>query len=270
MDLMATGTSVQGMPGVGRDAYRALSFYSRYHTAGTAGVGILGQDVSHIPGSANTCFGFCFPPPQMVAVALQHMRSCKARAVVVVPDDRQSWFPLLPAATVRSVPVAAKSDTGKFFRIYHQKRKVSFVFRQWDILAVKMDFRQEGKHDDEPDFTGTKGGTPLHGIDLRQTGIVQPVPLVSVPPPHLHLGQAIGHLLRLIYTILPVVHSLLSSLCAGQLTTTSAPTLVCIVVARGRVLCPKYHRENDDIFHFCQWCATPSTVSIGVLAHPLD
>ena len=71
--------------------------------------------------------------------------------------------------------------------------------------------------------------------------------------------QAIGHLLRLICTILPVVQSLLSSLCAGQLTPTSAPTLVRVAVARGRVLCPECHGENDDMFHFCQWCATPST-----------
>ena len=70
MDLMATGTSVQWIPGVGRDTDRALPFYSRYYTAGTAGVDVLGQDVSHMPGSANACFGFCFPPPQMVAVVL--------------------------------------------------------------------------------------------------------------------------------------------------------------------------------------------------------
>ena len=61
MDLMATVTSVQWMPGVGRDADRALPFYSRYNTAGTAGVGVLGQDVSHTPSSANACFGSCFP-----------------------------------------------------------------------------------------------------------------------------------------------------------------------------------------------------------------
>ena len=59
--------------------------------------------------------------------------------------------------------------------------------------------------------------------------------------------------------ILPVVQSLLSSLCAGKLTPTSAPTLVRVAVARGRVLCPECYGENDDMFHFCQWCATPST-----------
>ena len=114
MDLMATGTSVQWIPGRGQGADRALLFYSRYHTDGTAGVDVLVQD-------------------------------------------------------------------------------------------------------------------------------------------------AIGHLLRLISTILPVVQSLLSSLCAGKFTPTSAPTPVRVAVARGRVLCPECHGENDDMFHFCQWCVTPST-----------
>ena len=73
------------------------------------------------------------------------------------------------------------------------------------------------------------------------------------------LGQdAIRHLLRLICTILSVAQFSLSSLCAGQLTPASTPTLVRVVVARGRVLCPECHGENNDIFHFCQWCATPS------------
>ena len=143
MDLMTTGTSVQWIPGGGQDRNRALPFYSRYHTDSTAGVDVLGQDVNHMPGSANACFGFCFPPPQMIAVVLQHMQDCKARAVVVVPDDRQSWFPLLAAATVRSVPVAAKGGAGTFFRMHHQKGRESFVFRQWGMRAVEVDFRQE-------------------------------------------------------------------------------------------------------------------------------
>ena len=143
MDLMATGTSVRRIPGGGQDADRALPLYSRYHTDGTAGVDVLGQDVSHMSGSANACFGFCFPPPQTIAVVLQHMQGCKARAVVVVPDDRQAWFPLLAAATVRSVPVAAKGGAGTLFRMHHQKGGVSFVFRQWGMRAVEVDFRQE-------------------------------------------------------------------------------------------------------------------------------
>ena len=43
------------------------------------------------------------------------MQGGKAGAVVVVPDGKQSWFPLLAAATVRSVPVAAKEVQVRFY-----------------------------------------------------------------------------------------------------------------------------------------------------------
>ena len=79
----------------------------------------------------------------MVAVVLQHVQGCKARAVVVVPDDRQSWSPQLAVATVESVPVATKGGAGTFFRMHHQKGRVSFVFRQWAMRAVEVNFRQE-------------------------------------------------------------------------------------------------------------------------------
>ena len=169
---------------------------------------------------------------------------------------------MVPTAGCDHRPVGSGSREGGcryIFRMHHQKRRVSFVFRQWSMRVVEVDFRQEWTHDDEPGLTGTQGGTPVHGSDLRHTGIAHPTSLVSLPPPHVHLHQAIGHLLCLIGTILPVVQSLLSSLCAGKLMPTSAPTLVRVAVARGRVLCPECHGENVDMFHFCQWCATPST-----------
>ena len=143
MDLMAIGMSVQWIPGGGHNADRALPFYLRCHTDGTAGVDVLGQDVSHMPGSANACFGFCFPPPKMTAVVLYHMQGCITRAVVVVPDDRQPWFPLLTAATVRSVPVVAKGGVGTCFRMHYQRGRMSFVFRQRGMRAVEVGFRQE-------------------------------------------------------------------------------------------------------------------------------
>ena len=63
----------------------------------------------------------------MVAVLLQHMQGCKARAVVVVSDDKQSWFPLLAAATVRSVPVAGKGGQVHFFVCTTRKGKCHSV-----------------------------------------------------------------------------------------------------------------------------------------------
>ena len=77
-----------------------------------------------------------------------------------------------------------------------------------------------------------------------------PNPARSPTSPVRALMPGHGHLLRLICTILPVVQSLLSSLCAGQSTPTSAPTLVHVAVAHGRVFCPECHGENDGMFHF--------------------
>ena len=52
---------------------------------------------------------------------------------------------------------------------------------------------------------------------------------------------------------------LISQSVCWQIKPTFAPTLVRVAVARGRVLCPECHGENDDMFHFCQLCATPNT-----------
>ena len=41
-------------------------------------------------------------------------------------------------------------------------------------------------------------------------------------------------------------------------TNTPLRTLTQVSDIRGRVLCSNYHGENDDAFHFCQWCAAPS------------
>ena len=51
------------------------------------------------------------------------------------------------------------------------------------------------------------------------------------------------------------------SLLVGGIPVTNNPprTLIRVSDTRGRVLCSICHGENDDAFHFCQWCAAPST-----------
>ena len=51
------------------------------------------------------------------------------------------------------------------------------------------------------------------------------------------------------------------SLLVGGIPVTNNPprTLIRGSDTRGRVFCSKCHGENDDAFHFCQWCAAPST-----------
>ena len=76
----------------------------------------------------------------MVGVILQHMAECKARAVLIVPDQKHVWFPLLDEATVRSVEVYTVGDDTAFFRVHHQREKVPFTFERWAMRAVEVNF----------------------------------------------------------------------------------------------------------------------------------
>ena len=101
MDLMATDTPAQRAPAGGGLLYRKLPFYSRFHTNGTVGVEVFGHNVNRMPGSLRTCFGYCFLQPSLVGVVLVHMSKCKARAMIVVPNTRASWFSMIEGAEVR-------------------------------------------------------------------------------------------------------------------------------------------------------------------------
>ena len=53
---------------------------------------------------------------------------------------------------------------------------------------------------------------------------------------------------------------MLSPLASGMPSTNTRPrTLTQVSDIRGRVLGSNCHGENDDAFHFCQWCAAPSS-----------
>ena len=84
----------------------------------------------------------------------------------------------------------------------------------------------------------------------------------TAQPLYLPHTQALRNLLGLIRSILPILGIMLSLLTRGT-TASSAPprTLIRVSDTRGRVLCSKCHGENDDTFHFCQWCTAPSTYS---------
>lgn len=56
----------------------------------------------------------------MVGVVLQHLEECQARAVVIVPDQKQSWFPRLEGASVKSRTISVPKGDSPFFRVHHQ------------------------------------------------------------------------------------------------------------------------------------------------------
>ena len=109
MDLMATDTSAQYAPIEGGWERQQLPFYSRFHTNNTAGVDVFSHNVSHMPGSLQKCFGYCFSQPSLVGVVLAHIGKCEARAVIVGPNIRASWFPMIEGAGVRSVHPRARA-----------------------------------------------------------------------------------------------------------------------------------------------------------------
>lgn len=144
MDLMATPASVHKRWIAGQCTSEDLPFYSRYHTQGCAGVDVLTHNVRFMPGSdREECFGFCFPPSSMVGVFLQHLEECQARALLVVPDQKQYWFPRMASATTKSRTLSTSKGASPFFRVHHQRGSERFQFKRSDMLAVIVDFTRK-------------------------------------------------------------------------------------------------------------------------------
>ena len=106
LDLMASTESARRIP----RSTGILPLFSQYDCPGSCGVDALAQDVSKVPVTGEQAFGYCFPPPVMAGHIAQRLTECEAHAVIIVPDTRAYWFPLVQQATIRSfevVPVAA-------------------------------------------------------------------------------------------------------------------------------------------------------------------
>ena len=140
MNLLATPTSVHQKWIEDRKTQENIPFYSRYRTPGCAGVDVLTQNVKFMPESSAECFGFCFPPTNMVGVMLQHLEECQARAVIVVPDQKQSWFPRLARGWVKSRTLSHPGGKSSFYRVHHQRGREPFMFQKWNMLAVEVNF----------------------------------------------------------------------------------------------------------------------------------
>lgn len=109
IDLMASTASAQRVPG---GSTEALPFFSQYGCEGSSGVDVLSQDVSKIPGTRETAFGYSFPPPVMAGHILQQMAEGNAHAMLLVPGMNAYWFPMAKQATVRFRVVAHQNQGG--------------------------------------------------------------------------------------------------------------------------------------------------------------
>ena len=145
MNLMAKDTSAQYTSIEGGWERQKLPFYSRFHTNNKARVDVFSHNLSHMPGSLQTCFGYCFPQPSLVGVVLAHISKCEARAVIVVPNTRASWFPMIEGAGVRSVQIASQGAGSPFYRVHHQRGAEPYTFGRGGMRAVEVDFRGD-KH----------------------------------------------------------------------------------------------------------------------------
>ena len=82
------------------------------------------------------------PPPQvLVGPVVQHLAECHAHAVVLVPDVRAYWFPVLRQASVRSVVVSPMGARGSFHWPSQDGSLREWRYPRWSMVAHELDFR---------------------------------------------------------------------------------------------------------------------------------
>ena len=138
VDLMASSENAQQGQTGGTGEQRRLPFFSRYQCEGSTGVDVFRHNVAVNPGGQEAAFGYCFPPPVMVGHIVQHMAECRARAVIVIPNVREHWFPRVHRATVRSLAIP---KIGSFGFPHHQDGVRDHVFIRYGMRAAEVDFR---------------------------------------------------------------------------------------------------------------------------------
>ena len=87
-----------------------------------------------------TCLGhYCFSQPSLVGVVLAHIGICEARAVIVVPNTRAAWFPMIEGAGVRSVQTTSQSAGSQFFKVHHLRGAEPCTVGRGGMRAVEVD-----------------------------------------------------------------------------------------------------------------------------------
>ena len=70
---------------------------------------------------------------------LAHISKCEARAVIVVPNTRAAWFPMIEGAEVRSVQTTSQGAGSQFFKVHHQRGAEPYTFGRGGMRAVEVD-----------------------------------------------------------------------------------------------------------------------------------
>ena len=141
IDLMASTESAKHIP----RSTSTSPFFSQYDCARSSGVDVLAQDFSRVPIPGEQAFGCCFPPPVMAGHIVEHLAECQAHDVIIVPDTRAYWFPLVQQATVQSLEVAPRAASGYFKRPSQDGVPRELQYPKWAMRAYEVDVRTCGK-----------------------------------------------------------------------------------------------------------------------------
>ena len=74
----------------------------------------------------------------MLGFLISHTQTCCVLAVLIVPDIKAPWFPLLKNALVRNKVVASKADPNAFFRVHHSCGTITVVFQKWGMRSLEV------------------------------------------------------------------------------------------------------------------------------------
>ena len=77
----------------------------------------------------------------MAGHIVQHLAECKAHAVVLLPDVKACWFPVVQLAAVRSITVAPVAATGCFQWPSPKGGLRNLKYNRWGMVAYEVDFR---------------------------------------------------------------------------------------------------------------------------------
>ena len=75
-----------------------------------------------------------------MGVVLAPISKCEARAVIVVPNTRALWFPMIEGLGVRSEQIASQGEDSQFFRVHQQHQTKPYTFGRRGMRAVEVDF----------------------------------------------------------------------------------------------------------------------------------
>ena len=92
-------------------------------------------------GTRAPAFRFCFSPPNHgTSHGMQHQAECRVHAVILLPDVKAYWFPLVELATVRSIEVAPVASAGCFQWPSPDGGLRNWRYPRWGVVVYEVDF----------------------------------------------------------------------------------------------------------------------------------